>query len=81
MNDWALVAEFMPYFTSIKPIVTKCNSLIGSKAILTKISMELENLVAPLTETWASGEVVSMAWDMIDTDRDINDKKLESKIG
>lgn len=76
-----LVTEFMPYFTSIKPISDRCSALIGNKSILTKISMELENLVAPLTESCASDEVMMMAWDMIDaSDHSSDDNRLESQL-
>ncbi len=76
-----LVAEFMPYFKSTKEVADRCNSLIGSKAILSKTSMELENLVAPLAQSWASDEVALMAWEMIDdTDFTQTDKSLESEL-
>ncbi len=76
-----LVTEFMPYFTSTRPIADRCNSLIGNKTMLVKISMELENLVAPLTQGWASDEVAQMAWEMLDhPDRPEQDAALERQL-
>ncbi len=77
-----MVNEFMPYFKSIRPIVDCCNTLIGNKILLTKISADLEGLVAPLTVGWASDEVAQMAWEMIeDADREQGDRMLESRLG
>ncbi|MBN1124987.1 MAG: lipid-A-disaccharide synthase [Sedimentisphaerales bacterium] len=76
-----LVTEFMPYFTSVRPIVERCGTLIGNKSILVKISMELKELVAPLMQSWASDEVALMAWEMLDhPDRQIQDQTLETEL-
>lgn len=63
-----IVPEFMPYFTSLKPIEKTCNSLISSKLRLVKASTELISLVKPLAEDYASDKVAAMAIDMMTQD-------------
>ncbi|MBN1816786.1 MAG: lipid-A-disaccharide synthase [Sedimentisphaerales bacterium] len=76
-----LVTEFMPYFTSIRPIAERCGTLIGNKSLLVKTSTELKELVAPLMQSWASDEVALMAWEMLDhPDRQVQDQTLETEL-
>jgi lipid-A-disaccharide synthase len=60
-----IVPEFMPYFTSLKPIEKTCNSLISSKLRLIKASSELVSLVKPLAQDYASDKVAAMAVEMM----------------
>jgi lipid-A-disaccharide synthase len=76
-----LVTEFMPYFSSIRPIVDRCSAIIGNKTLLVKTSMELENLIAPLTRGYASEEVLQMALSLLpDSTRFEKDMTLESHL-
>lgn len=60
-----IAPEFMPYFTSTKPIEQACNSLLSSKLRLMKISSELISLVAPLATQRASENVANIAIEMM----------------
>jgi lipid-A-disaccharide synthase len=61
-----VVPEFMPYFSSLKPIQKTCNSLLSSRLRLTKISSELVDVVKPLVQGYASEKVAALAMDMLD---------------
>lgn len=65
LADRALVPEFMPYFTSIDPIVEKVTGLLKSPETLDQISNELIDLVEPLTGKRAGAEVARIALDML----------------
>lgn len=76
-----VVTEFMPYFSSIRPVADRCSLIIGNRTLLMKTSMELENLVAPLTRGSASQEVLQMALSLIpDPGRQEKDQALESHL-
>jgi lipid-A-disaccharide synthase len=60
-----LVPEFMPYFTSPKPIEKTCSSLLGSKLRLMKTSSELISLVEPLARGCASDKVAALITEML----------------
>jgi len=60
-----LVPEFMPYFTSIDPIVETIENILDDSDSLTKLSEDLINLVKPLAEKKASNEVANIALDML----------------
>jgi lipid-A-disaccharide synthase len=60
-----LVPEFMPYFTSIEPIVASIEQLLQDKGKLAQLSGELTRLTKPLAEKKASREVAKIAIDML----------------
>lgn len=59
-----LVPEFMPYFTSIDPIVESIEHLLDDSDSLSQISGDLINLVKPLAEKNTSEEVAKLILDM-----------------
>jgi len=61
-----LVPEFMPYFTSIDPIVESIEPFLADKNKLTKISAELTKLTRPLGQKKAGDEVAKIAVEMLD---------------
>jgi hypothetical protein len=76
-----VVTEFMPYFSSIRPVADRCSQIIGNRTLLMKTNMELENLVAPLTRGSASQEVLQMALSLIpDPRRQDKNRALESHL-
>jgi lipid-A-disaccharide synthase len=56
-----LVPEFMPYFTSIEPIVASIDDLLQNKNKLAQLSGELTRLTEPLAEKKACREVANIA--------------------
>jgi lipid-A-disaccharide synthase len=60
-----LVPEFMPYFTSIEPIVASIQQFLEDKGKLVKLSSELTKLTKPLAEKKACREVAKIAVDML----------------
>jgi len=60
-----LVPEFMPYFTSIEPIVESTELLLQDKDKLTKISGELIQLAQPLAVKKACKEVSQIVLKML----------------
>lgn len=60
-----LVPEFMPYFTSIAPIVKAVESLLCNTAKMAQTSQSLIALVRPLTERRACDVVAQITLDMI----------------
>jgi len=60
-----LVPEFMPYFSSIEPIVESIEQLLEDKDKLTRISSELINLAEPLAEKKAREEVAKIVVEML----------------
>ena len=67
-----VVPEFMPYFSSIGPIVAKCNALIANKIKLTTMSRELVELAKPLAGHNASQNVANMALEMLNEKDQVN---------
>jgi len=61
-----LVPEFMPYFTSIDPIVQTVERLLGDRDSLAQISNELIKLVEPLAERKARQEVAKIVIQMLE---------------
>ena len=45
-----LVPEFMPYFTSTKPIIDRAHGLLSTPARLSQTSQSLLTLIDPLTQ-------------------------------
>ena len=60
-----LVPEFMPYFTSIDPIVESIEHLLEDSDSLTTISGELIKLAEPLARKKASDEVADIVMEML----------------
>jgi lipid-A-disaccharide synthase len=60
-----LVPEFMPYFTSIQPIVDTVERLLQDKDKLAQTSTELIKLVEPLAEKNASEETAKIVLEML----------------
>jgi len=56
-----LVPEFMPYFSSIEPIVKAIEQLLGDRDKLVQISSELIKLAEPLGQAKASEKVAETA--------------------
>jgi len=66
LADKELVPEFMPYFTSIEPIVEGIERLLQDKDKLTQISGELIQLAQPLAVKKARKEVTKIVLEMLD---------------
>ncbi len=60
-----LVPEFMPYFTSIEPIVDTVERLLEDKNKLARISSELIGLVKPLAQKKAGEETAKIVVEML----------------
>jgi lipid-A-disaccharide synthase len=60
-----LVPEFMPYFTSIEPIVASIEQLLQDNNELAQLSSELIRLTEPLAKKKACREVANIAVDML----------------
>ena len=56
-----LVPEFMPYFTSIEPIVASIDQFLQNKDRLAELSRKLTELTMPLSEKNACEEVAKIA--------------------
>ncbi|MBP7050650.1 MAG: lipid-A-disaccharide synthase [Phycisphaerae bacterium] len=54
LADREVVPEFMPYFTSIEPILQRVDATLQDRTELTRISNELIDVVEPLTRRKAS---------------------------
>jgi len=65
LADRELVPEFMPYFTSIEPIVQKVNAYLQDRARLTQISNDLIDVVEPLTQKKAGEEIARIVVEML----------------
>ena len=65
LADRALVPEFMPYFTSIDPIVQTIDGYWKDRSLLTRTSNELIDMVEPLTRKNASAEVARVVVGML----------------
>jgi len=61
-----LVPEFMPYFTSVEPIVQRCEQLLEDRDRLAQISDELVRLAQPLSTGNASENVAKIVAEMLD---------------
>lgn len=60
-----LVPEFMPYFSSVEPIVQTVERMLEDRNRLTKISNDLIDLVQPLTKKKARDEVANIVIEML----------------
>ncbi len=65
LADRELVPEFMPYFTSIDPIVQRIDGYLQERPLLTWTSNEMIDMVEPLTQKNASEEVARVVVGML----------------
>jgi lipid-A-disaccharide synthase len=60
LSQKELVPEFMPYFSSVAPIVSACEKLLNAPEELSRLSSELAQLARPLAEGKASQNAAQM---------------------
>lgn len=65
LADRELVPEFMPYFSSIEPIVESIEQLLEDRDKLAQISSELIQLAEPLGQASASEKVAEIVVEML----------------
>ncbi|MHC5088287.1 MAG: hypothetical protein ACYSOT_01570, partial [Planctomycetota bacterium] len=65
LADKELTPEFMPYFSSVKPIIERTHNLLANPAAMAKLSGKLIELIDPLTERRASDAVAEMVLEML----------------
>jgi len=65
LADRELVSEFMPYFSSIKPVFAKCNELLASRKKLAGINRELLEVIEPLVTGNASQTTAKIVLEML----------------
>jgi lipid-A-disaccharide synthase len=65
LNGKELVPEFMPYFSSIEPILAEIEQLLSDRGRLEQISRGLVEAVEPLAAKKASEEVAGIVLDML----------------
>ena len=65
LADRELAPEFMPYFTSIDPIVRKIDAYLQAPDQLASISNEMIDVVEPLIEKKAGEEVAKVMLEML----------------
>jgi lipid A disaccharide synthetase len=65
LADHELVPEFMPYFTSVDPIVQRVDGYVQDRNLLARTSNEMIDLVEPLTRKNASEEVARVVIEML----------------
>ncbi|MBN1507938.1 MAG: lipid-A-disaccharide synthase [Sedimentisphaerales bacterium] len=65
LADRRLVPEFMPYFTSIEPILSTIDSYLQDRTLLMRTSNELIDMVEPLTHRKASEAVAAIVTEML----------------
>jgi len=66
LADRELVREFMPYFTSIDPIVENIERLLNDKGKLARLSGELADLAKPLGRKNAGQETAKVIQEMLE---------------
>jgi lipid-A-disaccharide synthase len=65
LADRELVPEFMPYFTSIEPIVQGVDKCLADRDLLTRTSNALIDMVEPMTQRKASEQVARIVVEML----------------
>jgi len=65
LADRELVPEFLPYFTSVDPIVRKIDTYLGDPDELSRMSSDMIDVVEPLTKKKAGDEVANVVVDML----------------
>lgn len=68
LADRELAPEFMPYFTSIDPIVRRVDEYLADGDRLGRISNDMIDMVEPLTGRKAGEEVAKVVVDMLGTE-------------
>jgi len=63
-----LVPEFMPYFTSLDPIIHRTHGLLSTTSRLSQTSQSLLGLIEPLTQRRASDAVADIVLEILATD-------------
>ncbi|MHC5157891.1 MAG: lipid-A-disaccharide synthase [Planctomycetota bacterium] len=63
-----LVPEFMPYFTSLDPIIHRTHGMLCTSARMSQISQSLLELVRPLNQRRTSDAVAEIVLEMLATD-------------
>ena len=69
LSQKELVPEFMPYFSSVAPIVTACERLLNAPEKLAELSSELAKLAKPLANSKASQNAAQMIIEQLVTSR------------
>ena len=65
LADRRLVPEFVPYFTSIEPIIEAIDGYLQDKDVLTRTSNELIDMVEPMTRKKAGEAVAAVVVEML----------------
>jgi lipid-A-disaccharide synthase len=65
LADRELVPEFIPYFTSIEPVLDTIDTHLHDAAGLARVSNELIDLVEPMTRKKASDETAAIVTEML----------------
>ena len=65
LSQKELVPEFMPYFSSVAPIVAACEKHLNNADKLSSLSGELAELIKPITGTNASQNVAKMIMEQL----------------
>jgi lipid-A-disaccharide synthase len=65
LADRALVPEFLPYFTSVDPIVQMIDRYLEDRDLLTRTSNELIDIVEPMTQRKAGEQVARIVVEML----------------
>ncbi len=65
LADRALVPEFIPYFTSVEPIVQRVDAYLQDPIVLAQVSNELIDVVEPLTRKNASEQTARIVVEML----------------
>ncbi len=65
LANWEMVPEFMPYFTSINPIVDTSLTLIKNPKQLAQTSRDLIGITQPLAQQNTANTVAKLALDMV----------------
>ena len=65
LADRRLAPEFLPYFTSIEPIIQTIDGYLQDKDLLTRTSNELIDMVEPMTRKKAGDAVAAIVTEML----------------
>lgn len=65
LADRELVPEFMPYFTSVEPIIQRVDACLQDGGLLSRISNEMIDMVEPLTRKKAGEETARIVLEML----------------
>ncbi|MBN1788536.1 MAG: lipid-A-disaccharide synthase [Sedimentisphaerales bacterium] len=65
LSQQELVPEFMPYFSSIAPVVAACEKLLNAPDKLTTLSLRLAELIKPLSSNNASQNTTKLVLEQL----------------